>query len=831
MNIVFAKSITLLFIFIFLSVDTAGFCSANKSSDSKLCVESEKQALLSFKKGIVNDTNDELASWAAEQEDCCKWAGIVCNKIIGHVEELRLSGGAQFPKFICSLAGLRYLDLSGTNFSGMIPPHLGNLTKLRNLSLGFYAISPGRVYVENLLWLSGLSSLEYLDMSYVNLSRASDHWLLAINKLPSLRELYFYECELSHIHHLSYVNFTFLAILDLSYNNFNSLIPDWIFSLSNLVDLTLRSSNFIGPFPNGSWHLNSLTNLVASENHLNSTIPNYLYGLANLEYLDLYRNNLQGFISSAIGNLTSITFLGLSHNALEGELPMSLGNLRRMQAFNVAYNKVNGSFSKILASLPCVWLIDVSHNHLEGVISEAHFVNHTCLRRFSASGNLLRQRVSPDWIPPFDLLDLEMGSWNLGPQFPTWLRSQKLLTGVNLSNNGITGAVPRRIPDCWMKFPSLQVLDLGDNNLIGEIPSSVGSLKDLQWLRLHNNSLSGEIPSFLQNCTMLRNLDLGLNKFLGCIPTWLGFRLSNLNILNVRPNKLNGQIPHELCRLTKLQILDVPDNNLTGTIPSCFGNLIAMATKNQSSDPITYGWYIYELMENALVVIKGREDKYDTIHSLVTSLDLSSNNLSGEIPKQLTSLHGLISLNLSRNHLRGSIPDRIGDMESILSLDISRNQLSGKIPPSTSNLNFLSYFNMSCNELSGEIPLSTQLQSFGPSSFVGNQLCGPPLPEICIVDQNTMPAGTEDERKESDEDEEEYWFRLGIAVVFAVGFLGVISPLLFRGVLVVQDFGLLYQIQAHVGEELIFPISLLGALKLGSIAVGFAIGVSDVINK
>ncbi|EXB29186.1 Phytosulfokine receptor 1 [Morus notabilis] len=120
-------------------------------------------------------------------------------------------------------------------------------------------------------------------------------------------------------------------------------------------------------------------------------------------------------------------------------------------------------------------------------------------------------------------------------------------------------------------------------------------------------------------------------------------------------------------------------------------------------------------------------------------------------------------------------------MKSILSLDISRNQLSSKIPPSISNLNFLSYFNVSCNELLGEIPLSTQLQSFGPSSFVGSQLCGPPLPEICIVDQNTTPAGTEDERKESDEDEEEYWFRLGIAVGFAVGFLGVISPLLFYG--------------------------------------------------
>ena len=38
----------------------------------------------------------------------------------------------------------------------------------------------------------------------------------------------------------------------------------------------------------------------------------------------------------------------------------------------------------------------------------------------------------------------------------------------------------------------------------------------------------------------------------------------------------------------------------------------------------------------------------------------------------------------------------------------------------------------------------------------------------------------DDERqKEGDEDEKEYWFRLGIVVGFVVGFLGVISPLMF----------------------------------------------------
>ena len=99
-----------------------------------------------------------------------------------------------------------------------------------------------------------------------------------------------------------------------------------------------------------------------------------------------------------------------------------------------------------------------------------------------------------------------------------------------------------------------------------------------------------------------------------------------------------------------------------------------------------------------------------------------------------------------------------------------------------SNLHFLGYLNVSYNNLSGEIPTSTQLQSFEASSFIGNQLCGPPLPNDYTAGNKKTPAGVEDEGEEEDDgDEEEYWFHLGVAVGFAVGFLGVISPLVFYG--------------------------------------------------
>ncbi|KAL5549636.1 hypothetical protein UlMin_004867 [Ulmus minor] len=692
-------------------------------------------------------------------------------------------------------------------------------------------------------------------MTYVNLSKASDHWLNAINKLPSLLKLHLSDCELGHIHPLSHTNLTSLSILKMSYNNFNSFIPDWIFSLSSLVELDLRYSQFIGSFPNGSFSLTSLTDLDVSRNSLSGTIPSFFYGFSNLEYLDLHINNLQGIVSNSIRNLTSLVSLELSDNTLNGSLaeslgslsnlesidlsfnslsgpiPVSLGNLTSLYDLSLSNNKLNGSLPESLGSLSNLLSIDISDNLFQGVVSEVHFANLTKLSFLRASENSLSLRVNPDWILPFQLDFLELGSWNLGsPQFPTLLKSQKRISSLDLSNTGISEAIPRwffnlstsvehldlsnnylsgdiseflcyptgdsrvlsklrlggnllsgNIPDCWMYYPSLYVIDLSNNNLTGTIPNSMGSLHWLFSLHLRNNSLSGEITSSIRNCTELQILDLGLNKFDGSIPNWIGISLSNLKILIIRSNKLNDHIPVELCRLRSLQIFDAANNNLSGTIPRCFNNFSQMATKNNSGDESTYEVPIgngatSSLLDSAILVTKGREDRYDKILKLVTSLDLSNNILSGEIPKQLTSLQGLFSLNLSGNHLKGSIPDQIGNMTSLETLDLSRNNLSGNIPPSISSLTFLNHLNLSYNNLSGEIPLGTQLQTSNASSFIGNQLCGPPLTKNCHGKDNTTHKGTE--HGEGVNDEEEYWFRLGIAMGFVVGFLGIIAPLL-----------------------------------------------------
>jgi hypothetical protein len=89
----------------------------------------------------------------------------------------------------------------------------------------------------------------------------------------------------------------------------------------------------------------------------------------------------------------------------------------------------------------------------------------------------------------------------------------------------------------------------------------------------------------------------------------------------------------------------------------------------------------HNFYDNALLVSKGNTVAYGSILNIVRSVDLPSNNLSGEVPEEVARLIALQSLNLSHNHFTERIPKKIGAVGSLESLDFSVNQLVGEPPP------------------------------------------------------------------------------------------------------------------------------------------------------
>ncbi|XP_024172555.2 receptor-like protein EIX2 [Rosa chinensis] len=410
---------------------------------------------------------------------------------------------------------------------------------------------------------------------------------------------------------------------------------------------------------------------------------------------------------------TSLTGLYLSNAGLSGSLPIKVWDL----------------FSSIST-------LDLSMNQIHGKLPN---LSRTSLISVDLSSNIFSGAL-PSISPMLQELDL----WNnmfSGPlsSFCAILHSPRM-SYLDFSENLLSG----ELPNCFMQFRDLEMLNLGKNKLFGTIPSWLGNLNRIRLLRLHGNNFSGEVPS-LENCTDLAVVDLGDNNLSGQIPTWMGQSLTNLAILRLRSNEFNGIIPFSLCRLATIHVLDLSHNNISGGLPHCFNNITALADD-----------YISESIILELVW-KGIEIEFGENLAGMRSIDMSRNYLVGEIPQSIASMTELISLNLSRNYLTGNLPENFGNMKMLESLDLSRNQISGKIPASFLRLNFLGVLDVSHNHLSGRIPLGTQLQSFNDSAYIGNLgLCGPPLTQICpgdgITQDDGIMRGSETDNKEHDND-------------------------------------------------------------------------------
>ncbi|XP_027177205.1 receptor-like protein EIX2 [Coffea eugenioides] len=660
-----SSSLLLLFLFSSIPVTSQFTFGSSKQAHNYAnvsCIENERQALLLFKHGLIDESN-RLSSWIGEA--CCSWEGVGCHKITGSVLKLDLRnmvplysdedyhctnclGGQltpslvnltdlqyldlsvnnfstfQVPAFLGLLKNLRYLNLSNAGFDGEIPYHLGNLSHLRYLDLRWNWLR-----TKDLGWVAGLSSLEGLVLSNVNLTAARDG-LQSINMLPSLTMLDLDSCGLFIHPHLSHVNFTSLAFLDLSGNNFsNYTAPPWLCNLTGLHDLHLGRNNLSDPIHGLFDQMTSLVHLDLSSNRFDASMLKSLCNASSLTYLDLMANNLQGSIPSEIGQLSKLTILLLHFNKLNGTIPTDLWQLTKLQDF------------------------DVGDNSLAGVLSEDHFAKLGELKSLDLTGNSLALNVSSSWVPPFQLHEIWMGSIIVGPRFPAWLRTQKEVWVLDMRNASISDAIPS-----WFRVlcHNITSLDLSSNSLTGN-PLEFKQLKHrpsryrYRDISLSSNKLDGSLKSFPLDISVL---DLSHNFLTGHIPQLEVGQTSVVHTLLLNDNRFIGTIPEGLCKLENLSELDLSNNLLSGRVPLCLGNL------------------------------------QDLLY-----LNLANNSLSGQIPSSLGNLWRLLSLHLNGNKFVGKLPASMQHLRNLTALDIGDNGLTDIIPAwigeRLSNLIFLRF--------------------------------------------------------------------------------------------------------------------------------------------
>ncbi|KAK8329604.1 hypothetical protein V6Z12_A11G333600 [Gossypium hirsutum] len=733
-----------------------------------------------------------------------------------HLSSLDLSNNnfssIHIPKFFGLLEILTYLKLSQAQFHGAISHNLGNISKLQYLDLGGNDLkSKSLQWVSGLSFLQYLD-LSSADLHKANdwvqvtfkLPSLLELYLsdcgledvpssISVNSSKSLVILDLFRNSLSSVPKWIF-SLHGLVSIDLSDSSLEGPIPDYFGNISILEFFSLSDNQLQGTISSAIGNLSSVTYLDLSENQLNGQIPLSIGQLSSLELFDVSENQLNGQIPLSIGELSSLELFDVSENQLNGTFPLSIGELSSLKYLDFGYNLLEGVVLEThFSNLTRLTTLAASHNRLRFEPNSSWIPPFQCER--IELGHWHLGPKFPQWLKfqkKLSYLDISyagisdvMPTWflNLPTQFEYLNLSSNQLRGeisylnvsnfVDLSSNRFIGPLPRvlptllvlilsnnsfsgslfellcnsssrkwmvvlyidknlisgNIPDCWNHWQGLDLLNLGSNNLTGKISPSLWHL-NLTMLNLRNNRMFGELPSTLQNSLHLVMLDLSENHFSGSIPAWIGDKLSNLAILSLRSNNFDGHIPHKICDLQFLQNLDLAHNNISGVIPKCFNNLSAMATTNKTNN----------------------FDEYGSTLGLVTSMDLSANSLTGEIPKEIGSLVGLLSLNFSGNLLIGNIPESIGNMELMESLDLSMNRLNG------------------------QIPTSTQLQSFENLSYMGNHLCGPPLTKNCTAKGIPTDIANNGSSSEGRKVNSPY---VSLALGFVMGFWGVVAPLFF----------------------------------------------------
>ncbi|XP_014499120.1 receptor-like protein 12 [Vigna radiata var. radiata] len=819
--------------------------NSSESGEAK-CIGRERQALLSFKEGLI-DNFGMLCTWT-NNTDCCKWKRIQCNSHTGHVQLLDLHGNSHdtpylrgainvtslihlpyiqhldlsrnyfamsyIPEFMGSITNLRYLDLSSSYFAGRIPSTLGNLLQLRYLDLG-----------KNILWgeipihIGNLKHLQYLDLGLFYLS----------GKIPSQIG------NLRKLQHLSLGSNSPLYIRKKPRYISKSLSGAIPFRLGHLPLLhTLRLvGNFDIQAKDAKWlstlhsltilQLSSLDSLKSSHQWL-QTISKMIPNLTELRLVDcnLLDSDIQSlFLSRSSNNYTSLTILDLSSNMLSSLILQFLFNFSlHLKELYVSHNNITLSPPQC-PNFPSLKILDLSRNNLLPPMVRANFNMSSKLQELYLEncslmdGNFLLSSTSTtNSLSSLVFLDLSNNLLKSSPMFYWLFNFTTNLVSIDLDGNLLEGPIPDEFGKVMMN--SLEHLSLSNNKLQGKVPSFFGSMCRLQVLDLSNNKLNGEFPSFTQNSSwcsrhIFRELSLSYNQITGRIPESIRL-LSQLETLSLRWNSLKGDVteshlsnfsklyrlglshnslsvkfgsnwvpPFQLMflflasckvgpsfpswiqtqnsliqldisnnglndfvpewfwnKLKMLYSLNMSHNNLIGSIPNLQSKLPFRPSIILSSNEFEGKFPLFLLQASELLLSANKFSDFScgnvTAANLAT-LDLSNNQIKGQLPDCWKSTNRLLFLDLSSNELSGKLPNSMGTLVNLEALVLRNNSLMGELPSSLKNCKNLIMLDVSENMISGPIPswVGESMQQLIILIMRGNQFSGNLPPHICYL--------------------------------------------------------------------------------------------------
>ncbi|XP_020958936.1 LRR receptor-like serine/threonine-protein kinase FLS2 isoform X2 [Arachis ipaensis] len=449
--------------------------------------------------------------------------------------------------------------------------------------------------------------------------------------------------------------------------------------------------------------------LRGSYSHFLSGQPNIstLIDLQNLQHLDLSSNSfLDSNISQHIGLLTKLRHLNLSYSEFGGSIPYQLGKLTHLQYLDLSYNDLDGVIPYQLKHLRQLqYLCLQGYLELSGAIP-FQSGDLPLLHTLKLHGDFVLESKGVEWVSNLSFLNtLDFTSMSVGNSHQ-WLQmirkhipnlTELRLSDCSLSDNDVQFLFD--IHSNYSSTTSLTILDFSNNLLTSSTFQLLSNFSDnLRELYLSHNSIvlsHSHYPNFLS----LVSLDLSYNNLTSLVFQGnfnFGSHLEMLYLSNCSLTDTSFLVSSTsiVNSSSSLVSVDLYSNLLTS---SNIFHWIFNFTANLHT--LSLG---YNLLEGPVPL------GFDKAMKSLEYLDLSHNNLQGEIPHFFGNICTLQSLDLSYNNLSGDFSRFIQNSSwcnrhIFQELSLSYNQITGVIPKSIRVLSELEYMFLEGNFLKGEI--------------------------------------------------------------------------------------------------------------------------------
>jgi Leucine-rich repeat (LRR) protein len=431
-------------------------------------------------------------------------------------------------------------------------------------------------------------------------------------------------------------------------------------------------------------------------------------------------------------NSGDVIGISLSNISLSGTISSSFSLLEQLRTLELGANSISGIIPAALANCTNLQVLNLSMNSLTGQLPDlSALVNLQVLDLSTNSFN----GAFPIWVSKLlGLTELGLGenSFNEG-DVPESIGELKNLTWLFLGQCNLRGEIPALVFD----LVSLGTLDFSRNQITGVFPKAISKLRNLWKIELYRNNLTGEIPQELATLTLLSEFDVSRNQLTGMLTKEIE-GLKKLRIFHIYHNNFFGELPEGLGNLQFLESFSTYENQFSGKFPANMGRFSPLNSIDISENYFS-GEFPRFLCQNKklqflLALTNNFSGEFPGSYSSCKTLQrfrISQNQFSGSIPAGLWGLPNAVIIDVADNGFIGGISSDIGFSVTLNQLYVQNNHFIGELPVELGRLALLQKLVASNNRLSGQIP--KQIGSLKQLTYLHlehNALEGPIPPDI-----------------------------------------------------------------------------------------------------